>query len=185
MKLLYLLALSALFAVTFAGARDSDEDELVLAAVITRLCESNEDGYSVLSDTSAGVNADLAAALELNGPLTESLIRRNATPMRLPVASACARLKATRQADIDAVMRERAKSAETYRSPHWASFYKSFPGSSGTLHISRPGYSADRKQALVQVAASCDSLCGSGFFWLLRKRHDRWRVERTIPGWVE
>jgi hypothetical protein len=65
----------------------------------------------------------------------------------------------------------------------WIAFYDKFPDAEGGMYLSLPGYSKRRDAAIVQVAGACGWLCGSGFFWILRKESDHWQVEKSVQGW--
>jgi hypothetical protein len=66
----------------------------------------------------------------------------------------------------------------------WAAFYKKYPDINGIMTFSLPGYSAQGDVAIVQVSGSCGSLCGNGFFWILRRESGHWRVDKAVQGWT-
>ena len=66
----------------------------------------------------------------------------------------------------------------------WARFYRQFPGSTGLVSLSRIGFNDDHTEALVYVAHTCGSLCGSGEFVILKKTQGHWTIDRTDPIWV-
>lgn len=66
----------------------------------------------------------------------------------------------------------------------WRSFYDKYPGSPGIISLSRVGFNADRKQAIVYVANSCGGLCGKGYYVLVTKDSGDWRIERDLMLWV-
>jgi hypothetical protein len=55
---------------------------------------------------------------------------------------------------------------------------------SGTINLSRIGFSAAKDEALVYAESSCGSLCGSGDLFLLRKRGDRWEMIAQSTLWL-
>ncbi|HLJ54516.1 MAG TPA: hypothetical protein VKT77_05705, partial [Chthonomonadaceae bacterium] len=65
----------------------------------------------------------------------------------------------------------------------WRSFYKRFPKASGLLSVSLPGYSADRKTALVYVTWRAGPLAGLGELSLFSMRGDRWTCKESLAGW--
>lgn len=66
----------------------------------------------------------------------------------------------------------------------WSRFYQRYPGSGGLVSLSRIGFNDDHTEALVYVAHTCGSLCGSGEFVILKKDHGRWTIDRTDTMWV-
>lgn len=50
--------------------------------------------------------------------------------------------------------------------------------------VSRPAISADARQAVVYVAATCGPLCGVGQLVLLEWTGQRWRISRNITLWI-
>jgi hypothetical protein len=67
----------------------------------------------------------------------------------------------------------------------WKTFYQKYPNSNGFLTLSRVGFNADRTQALVYKGWHCGGLCGSGSYFLLRKKKGGWVVGPSIgPAWV-
>jgi len=66
----------------------------------------------------------------------------------------------------------------------WDGFYQAFPGSSGILSLSLPGYSTNGNLAVVQVAYACGPLCGAGFYWVLEYVHGQWVVKERSSAWI-
>lgn len=68
----------------------------------------------------------------------------------------------------------------------WRRFYGMFPKSSGSFTISRPGFSADGKTALLYVGWSGEILAGEWRVYVLRLSKGRWEVtdERVGPTMV-
>ena len=54
----------------------------------------------------------------------------------------------------------------------------------GRATLSRPGFSADGRHAIVTLVVSCGSMCGSGGTLLLRRDADGvWRLEETLSSY--
>jgi len=65
----------------------------------------------------------------------------------------------------------------------WTDFYKRYPDSDGFIAFSRAGFDTAGKQALVYMEHGCGSLCAEGYYVLLKKNIDRWRVvDKKIAG---
>jgi hypothetical protein len=66
----------------------------------------------------------------------------------------------------------------------WSRFYAKYPGSSGIINFSNPGFNQDFTQALISTGRVCGGLCGAGSLVLLKKEQGAWRVETKIGTWV-
>ena len=67
----------------------------------------------------------------------------------------------------------------------WRAFHERYPGSSGLITLTRPGFNAARTQAILNVDRGCGGLCGDGTIILLaRDAAGRWRVVHTRGTWV-
>jgi hypothetical protein len=153
-------------------------DKDVLVAVTADLCQNIKVGYDVLdTSASAGYGAESENGIGSN-PLREAVARSKAGPL-LPSGIDCAGLRpATSQAIADAF--------GNYKVPaDWSDFLAAFPGAKGLVHISLPGYSADKATAVVVVGISCGGLCGSGFALELRRKPDgHWLVYEKRGLWI-
>ena len=63
---------------------------------------------------------------------------------------------------------------------YWEDYHKKFPRSRGLIALSRPGFDADRKYALVYFHVACGNLCGERGYALLRFIGGRWIVVRRV-----
>ena len=52
------------------------------------------------------------------------------------------------------------------------------------VRFSRIGWSRDGRQALLEIGGNCGPLCGSGWFVVLERDADRWRVRGMLLTWV-
>lgn len=66
----------------------------------------------------------------------------------------------------------------------WKSFNQLFPGATGIISFSHPGFDRKLDQAIVFAAFVCGGLCGGGTVYVLRKVHGRWKVVSTAVVWV-
>jgi hypothetical protein len=66
----------------------------------------------------------------------------------------------------------------------WESFRKKYPKSPGVTLISLPGINSEHTRALLYVGDSCDMLCGNGYFILLGKDGEQWKVLQKVMIWI-
>ncbi len=67
---------------------------------------------------------------------------------------------------------------------YWKGFMQRYPHAAGFTLLSAIGFNEQHKQALVYVGNSCGVLCGSGYFVLLEKKHDKWAAVKTAVVWT-
>jgi hypothetical protein len=63
---------------------------------------------------------------------------------------------------------------------YWAAFYRRFPGSSGRIELSLPGYDAAGTHALLYYGHGCGGRCGDWGYVLLERRDNKWYVLRRL-----
>lgn len=158
------------------------EDEQVLSAVVDQLCRYHSNGYDLLSSLSAVVNPNFTPT-NMDVSARQSLLDRNRSAASLPEFNTCEGLRRTDAKEIDNYLENPSWGAMRER---WAAFYKRYVDAKGVMTLSLPGYSKSGDVAIVQVSGACNDLCGSGFFWVLRKVAGRWQVDphRVIQGWT-
>jgi hypothetical protein len=66
----------------------------------------------------------------------------------------------------------------------WSRFYKKYPGSSGVISFSNPGFNRAFTQALISTSRGCGGLCGAGHLVLLKKTPGGWKVETKVMTWI-
>lgn len=66
----------------------------------------------------------------------------------------------------------------------WDEFYEKYPGSSGIIEFSRPGYSTDGRQALIYVSRTSGGLAGSGYLVLLELKDRKWVIVGEMQQWI-
>jgi hypothetical protein len=64
------------------------------------------------------------------------------------------------------------------------SFEKLFPGASGVIAFSRVGFDSGMDEAMVSVGFYCGGLCGTGWRYILKKRHGKWEVADKPIVWM-
>jgi hypothetical protein len=131
--------------------------------------------YLVLSDNTIGEVADsfVIRAKEFKGMITPELIQSYNENNRERH-----QLERKRFGDSLVVDFIRPRDVDTtLKSKEWFKFFfAKYPLASGTLGISRVGFSADSLTALLNIGGAGGSLSGGGWFTLLRKTEGRWRV---------
>jgi hypothetical protein len=63
-------------------------------------------------------------------------------------------------------------------------FYRKYPHSSGTISFSNPGFNAGFTQAIISTGRFCGLRCGQGYFVLLTKDADVWKIKTKIDTWI-
>jgi hypothetical protein len=155
-----------------------DLDKAVLQVVADNICRNTKRGYSVLSSNAAAVSVSYGDG-GMNPALVRAVIARNKNSPPLPTGIGCERLRMA-----DAALIERTFSSSTKIPVGWEAFYAAFPDSTGVTRLSLPSYSSSLDEALVYVSGECASLCGSGFYWHLRKIDDKWKVVAIVNLWI-
>ena len=162
-----------------ATTRDTiGEDRQVLSAVVARLCNNRSTGYGLLSSRTGTVDADFVPKT-FDDSARQSLLSRNSRSRDLPEVNTCEKLWRTDEREIDSYLENSNYGGLPER---WIAFYKRFMDAKGVTWLSLPGYSANHDVAVVQVAGACDYLCGSSFFWILKKVSGRWQVDSSLAG---
>lgn len=66
----------------------------------------------------------------------------------------------------------------------WEEFYRQYPDSGGFISFSQVGFNSEMSQAIVYFEHWCQRLCGSGFYVLLDKDKEGWKVTKRHRAWV-
>jgi hypothetical protein len=66
----------------------------------------------------------------------------------------------------------------------WPEYYKQYPGAQGHLAISRVGFSADGKQALLYASNRCGWKCATGSYVVMEKHGATWKILKEVFLWV-
>lgn len=176
------LASSCLSATASAGS-GADQDALVLRAVLASQCAAGN-GYVILSSMSVAPDeSDDLQGVDESGAL-EDLTRRNESAVSLPEGLICNRVRLHDELEISGFLKPGPEaSAEIRLDEAWKRFYESFPGATGWMSVSLPGYGPGKDIAIVYVADHCGRLCGQGTYVYLRRANDRWNVLLRLPVW--
>ena len=151
----------------------SPTDRQVLSAVIAPLCHPKDASFKVLSrkpyvpdDSFQGLDPDVFAQMRHSSKFTQ----------QLPVDLGCdgVHMESERLIQV-AFQRKPSHPIESYKIP-WGGFYETFPGTSGLMYVSMPGYSATGDSAMVYVHEGCGGFCGAGRLLTLRRIGGKWYV---------
>lgn len=79
--------------------------------------------------------------------------------------------------------REFAKMLRSRDGDGWTRFEEKYPTSNGFIEFSAVGFDRARDEALVYVSRSCGTACAAGWYVLLRRDTDGWRVDEQLLSW--
>lgn len=86
---------------------------------------------------------------------------------------------------VDYVLIDEAEVRELVdESGNWQLFFEAYPGSTGVITLSPVGFNQARDQALVYTGFRGDYGSGQGYYILLTKQNDSWRVDQTVVAWI-
>jgi len=66
----------------------------------------------------------------------------------------------------------------------WEEFYRIYPNSQGILTLSRVGFNNNLDMALVYVGNQSGGLAGAGYYLLMAKENNTWKVIREDMAWI-
>jgi hypothetical protein len=175
-----LLATSAACHATDSAQQDVPVLSAIAQAECSRATGQPDGKYQVIPDqTDTIVVTSFPETLDRDA--IKSLRARNTSPHRLPNISLCPSVRLASDRSLNSAMKR--KTVDGTRAG-WDGFYRTFPGSSGILSLSLPGYSANGNLAIVQVAYACGPLCGAGFYWVLEYVEGRWVIKERSSAWI-
>lgn len=65
----------------------------------------------------------------------------------------------------------------------WNEFHTQYPDARGYIALTLPGYSADKKTALMTIDRHSGGRSGSGALVVLTKKNGIWQISQTPAGW--
>jgi hypothetical protein len=158
----------------------NDEDSAVLRAVVARFCRNDEPQKTVLSRDALDVVAQGLPGPRGNSEPWANLTARGGVREQLPSDLGCSGLRTARERTI-----ARAFGQSDAIPPKWHGFYQQFPGAEVVMRLSVPGYSQDRKAAVVlESSLSCDGFCSFGNYFKLERHADAWAVTEVETAWI-
>lgn len=66
----------------------------------------------------------------------------------------------------------------------WSEFYSLYPGSTGTVDFSRVGFNKDKTQALVYFGNQSYYTAGAGYYIMLSKEEEEWKIVDRVMVWI-
>jgi hypothetical protein len=179
------LALSCLPVMAGLAAENfQKEDAAVLRAALHTQCQAKQ-GYVLLSSTTVAPEETYdMGEFDESGAFAD-LKHRNGPSVSLPEGVACNGARPHREQELQRFFdRKLVTSGKASLDEAWEKLYESFPGATGWMSVSLPGYSPKGDIAVVYTAHHCGSLCGQGFYVYLRRANGQWQVLVRFPVWV-
>ena len=177
-----LLALAACATAPRTAAPGAPTDEAaVYGAVLDHLGASSR--AAVVLDSTAEARRPVGEAVQrgASAELASSFAEANRAPRALPrPLPATPPVRFARRGELPFFSGEANPDVEA----NWRRFHELFPGSGGFYEFSAIGFDAARSTAVVYVAHSCGSLCGTGSLVTLRRTAGRWQVAEAAMLWV-
>ena len=176
----------ALIAFTAGSRADSiavgaAQDRDVLQTIARELCRNTKFGFKILDRRVLSTDSR-QKSVDVESNALRDLFARNGESEALPAGVGCSRLRA-----IDAAHIERAFNPPGLpeRVPaDWDRFLTEFPMAQGIVRMSLPGFSDDRKIAVVLVSVSRGYYGDVGVIWQLGLKKEGWLVEKTAYAWI-
>ncbi len=155
------------------------EDVAVLSAAIKNDCSAKRGKFVVLSsDTFPVAKVDVMSD-NLDNIAKADILRRNSSPSQLPSSMECKSVKIVPNSTIEKLLKDRPTMLGLSKG-----FYEAYPGANTVMSLSLPGYSKDRRGALVHISYSCGATCGTSFIIHLQKTNGSWHVVTTSNSWI-
>ncbi len=167
----------------------SEEDYAIATAAISRIFgEAHPEKLLLIDQTSTGFPPGMAAMTQFAGRAQPLLAQVPKDAKDQFEARKKSRLKIDptqlrTSFQINTVSDDEANRL-VGKGSGWESFHKSYPNTPGITLFSLPGISSDHTKALIYVGNSCDMLCGNGYFVLLGKDGDHWKVLDKVMIWI-
>ena len=161
-------------------------DELaVMALVVDSVLAQPNERFLVLADSTSPSHLDaeqlanFVPALDSasRAELMHDFLAKNATPGPTPVS-----IPATSVLRISNVSRIFAGDGDF--SAKWEAFFTRFAPARAYNTISRPGFDAPRRNAVIATGTICGGRCGQGRLIVLEKTGGAWRIARRVDTWV-
>ena len=160
----------------------ASEDQAVLLAILDERCADHSGKYYVLASEAHSLGGFEEIALP-HTRAVKDLLTRNRDHVPLPALSDCVGVRTASEAEISAALADRPPDPNPMHIG-WEGFYARFQGAQGLHRLSLPGYSKDRRTAVVISSASSGVRFSYGFLITLRKAAGRWRIVSSKSLWV-
>lgn len=164
----------------------TDRDELaVMALVVDSILAAPDEPFLVLADSASPAHLDAgqlatfvpamaaAARAELIADFAAKNASRGPTPTGIPATSVI------RISNVSQIF-----AGEGDFTAKWGEFHRRFAPAMGYNTISRPGFDAARRTAVIATGTVCGARCGRGRLIVLEKTAGGWSIARRVDTWV-
>jgi hypothetical protein len=164
----------------------TDRDELaVMALVVDSVLAQPDAPFLVMADSTSASHLgaeqlgnfvpalDPAARAELIADFAEKNAASVPTPAAIPASSVI------RISNISHIF-----AGEGDFGAKWDAFFTRFAPARSYSTISRVGFDAARRNAVIATGTVCGGLCGQGRLIVLQKTDGGWRIARRVNTWV-
>jgi hypothetical protein len=164
----------------------ADADEMaVMALVVDSVLAQPNERFLVLADSTSPSHLDaeqlanFVPALDSasRAELMRDFLAKNAAPGPTPAS-----IPATSVIRISNVSRIFAGDGDF--SAKWEAFFTRFAPARAYNTLSRPGFDAPRRNAVVATGTICGGRCGQGRLIVLEKTGGAWRITRRVDTWI-
>ena len=173
-----LLALDQTVCVAASVPSITPDDLAVFRAVLSSGCRW-EQSYNVVSDIPVTAKDQPIPSDWPSRPLWTKLARRVPSAVKWPHVDICAAYRV-----VDGITVDSTFARQTRDPPGWGPFYAKVPGAKGLIRVSLPAFTTDRRHAVVYLEATCNLLCGSGFYIELTRGKAGWKLSRRENAWI-
>lgn len=161
----------------------AEDDLAILQMVLARSCVETDGKFRVLAAEAAQPN-DPPYGEGAYGEALADMKRRSTAGSLLPASLDCLGIRIKPRREIDRAFALKPATVPEAASPGWDGFHYTYPGASGLLGVSLPGYSRDGRSAVVYSHALGCALCGAGFYIEFRREATGWKIVTRHPAWV-
>jgi len=195
------VAVAALIFVGCATGRTSDDsapdEEAVYAAVLDSLFVKSSGPIVVRRHTSSNISRErlveeywdaLGKVPGVTSAMVADFEKRNASPRALTdLPTVRVRVLFAEAATLDSLPR-RSDIPQPRGSPivpnYWSALRERFDGARVLVTLTRPGFSRDGTEAVLDVGYRCGHLCGTGHIVTLRRSRTGWTVVNMQTTWI-
>jgi hypothetical protein len=171
-----------ILALVFTSGRivgeSEDDDAAVLRAALADPCR----GQQLLIQS--GSIEPFGRAHGIPRSAFTSLKNRNHVSRPLPLSDACPGASVVSKPEVDAAFHADQSLEGEDMNSGWRRLFKAFPGSTGLVSLSLPGYSSRGDLAVVYLVVGRGSLAGVGRYVVLKRKQREWTVVARKTVWV-
>jgi hypothetical protein len=172
----YLVLFLSVFCIS--GNVYANDNDLVISSALKKYCTDSK--KTILQNNSVTIEKEnlKSTSATLNAEALIDLSVQNVSSKKINFN--CSQLIVLDEAEIDLAFKNKPKNKyPRYLNERWGGFFEKYSGSSGIVKISLPGYSNDRKYAIIFIASSCGPLCGQSNLIQLKNIEGAWVFEKS------